>query len=83
MKDEYSSRGDALAVVQYNPDPVDGIKALPTADLVEVVRCWQCEYSYKVDERTPQYSCAHDKRAGCTQYLGSDDFCSYGERESE
>ena len=78
MTSDFISRGDALAVAQYNPNPVEGIKELPAADLVKVVRCWQCEFSYKVDKRTPQYSCSHDKRAGCTQYLGSDDFCSYG-----
>ena len=33
---DYISRGDALAVVQYNPNPVEGIKELPAADLVPV-----------------------------------------------
>lgn len=78
MREEYIARGDALAVVKYNPNPVEGIQELPAADLVEVVRCGNCEFSYKLDERKPQYACSHDKRTGCIQYLGSEDFCSYG-----
>lgn len=78
MNNEYIALGDALAVVQYNPDPVAGILELPAADLVEVVRCKDCAYAYQVDRRKPQYACSHDQRAGCVQYLGAEDFCSYG-----
>lgn len=57
------------------------IDSAPTVDAVPVVRCKDCLYSYKVDSREPKYDCRHICRWGCNQWLGSDDFCSYGERK--
>lgn len=47
---------------------------------VPVVRCANCFYAFKVDAREPMYDCSHLSREGCTQWVASDDFCSYGER---
>ena len=59
------------------------ISKQPEVDVVPVVRCKDCLYSYKVDSREPMYDCRHICRWGCNQWLGSDDFCSYGERKEE
>lgn len=53
------------------------------ADVVEVVRCKDCEWARKVDNREPMFRCVNICRDGCTQWLDSNDFCSYGERRSE
>lgn len=53
------------------------------AEEVPVVRCKDCLYSYRVDSREPLYDCRHLCRLGCTQWLSSDDFCSYGERKDK
>ena len=45
--------------------------------------CRECQYARKVDEREPKYKCVHICRDGCTQWLESNDFCSYGVRREE
>ena len=55
------------------------VEQTPTADVLDVVRCKDCLWSRKVDDREPKYSCVNICRYGCTQWLGSDDYCSYGE----
>jgi hypothetical protein len=47
----------------------------------EVVRCKDCKWSYEVDSREPKYDCRNPCRWGCTQWMDSNDFCSYGERK--
>ena len=60
----------------------EAIKAWNTIKpVVEIVYCKDCLYSQKVDNREPMYECNHICRMGCTQWLGSDDYCSYGERK--
>ena len=54
------------------------IKAVPSADAVEVVRCKDCKYYYYADNRIPSergWACAND---GC--YSSQNDYCSWGER---
>lgn len=46
----------------------------PTADVVEVVRCENCECRGKTGLRQV-YCYVHEK------YMAVDDFCSYGERK--
>ena len=55
----------------------------PAADVVEVVRCENCLFSREVDSKEPKYKCINICREGCTQWVGSDDYCSYGERSNE
>jgi hypothetical protein len=46
--------------------------------------CWECKWARKVDDREPKYRCVNICRDGCTQWLGSNDFCNYGEpREAQ
>lgn len=59
------------------------VENMPTVDAVPVVRCGDCEFSRKVDNREPMYKCVNICRYGCTQWVGSDDFCSYGERKDK
>lgn len=49
---------------------------LPTADVVEVVRCRECKYSSFI-KSCSKYLC----EKGCGKLKYSNDFCSYGERK--
>lgn len=55
------------------------VNQAPTVDAAPVVRCKDCLWSRKVDDREPKYTCKNICRYGCTQWLVSDDYCSYGE----
>lgn len=59
------------------------IDSVETVDAVEVVRCKDCLWSYRVDCREPRYACRNICRFGCSQWLDSNDFCSYGERRTD
>lgn len=50
------------------------VMTMPSADVVEVVRCKDCKY-YR--EMYKLCSCRHDK---WNVYLNEDDFCSRGEK---
>lgn len=70
---------DEKAVYDRLEDYQDKIKALPTADVVEVVRCKDCKY-YKQNPYSPD----EDMMCMCwCDWLPTDpdDFCSYGERK--
>ena len=69
-----------LAPIYLNADACEQIKHIPTADVVEVVRCKDCIF-YKTPDCmmyyeclicNAQYSCASDNS-----------FCSCGKRECE
>ena len=49
-------------------------------DAVPVVRCEECKHARQVDTKEPKYKCVHICRYGATQWLDSNDFCSYGEK---
>lgn len=51
----------------------------PTADVVEVVRCKDCKYCYKMGVSGLYWACKHPDRNpnGCSP----NDYCNYGERE--
>ena len=55
------------------------IEEIPAADVVEVVRCKDCEYFLKTEVNGNGFliCSATDKE------IFEDDFCSYGERRSE
>ena len=57
----------AEAVIEYAEN-------LPTADVVEVVRCAECRYASKCTDG--YYACKVDHRLAHDET----DFCSYGER---
>lgn len=50
---------------------------LPTADVVEVVRCKDCKYWQDNNNGYPHEEC----RWGKDETPDKDDFCSYGERK--
>ena len=52
------------------------IEKHPTADVVEVVRCKNCEYWQDNNGGYPNEEC----RWGKDETPNADDFCSYGER---
>lgn len=54
---------------------------IPTADVVEVVRCRDCKYA-TYDKSIDSYDC-HFWSGGHDQYTEANDFCSYGERSDE
>jgi hypothetical protein len=59
----------SLDAVDDGIDLVNGIKALPVADVVPVVRCKDCKYRDGTPGQ-PNILCAQ---------MHEDDFCSYGE----
>ena len=58
----------------------EDLKNLPTADVVEVVRCKDCKHGEIDDEDFPeQYLCRHHGSA----WNEGNHFCSYGERRED
>lgn len=54
------------------------VNRMPTADVVEVVRCKDCKYA-TYDKSIDRYDCRNWGSDG-DEYTEADDFCSYGER---
>lgn len=88
---EYIKREDVLKAVTYvgTAEPTDivpltlltaqkNIRRIPAADVVEVVRCKDCEHSSFV-KSCSKYEC----RKGFGTLKFSNDFCSYGERKTQ
>lgn len=82
---EYIKRDDVKsalngACVLYHTETIDRI---PSADVVEVVRCRDCEY-WKCNPNTDRYgSCKKVSYDDFEVVMEDDDFCSYGERKDE
>lgn len=75
----------SLDAVDDGIDLVNGIKALPAADVVPVVRCKDCKY-YKTSELLPPHKfCFRLRHPTENRSVGynfaADDFCSHGERK--
>ena len=69
---------DCLELVDYTKeDAIQCVKAIPAADVVEVVRCKDCLYS---TERYGHMECIHGVSYRNT-WNKPDFFCSYGERK--
>lgn len=78
-KTDYIKREDAIRIANqfwYKPDIAGGISELPSADVVEVVRCKDCKYFDRED-------CC--ERIGMMLYPEDVEqhYCSYGERKEE
>ena len=54
------------------------VGTVPTADVVEVVRCRECKY-YAAANR----QCDHPDGLYLTRAAGDDSYCSYGERRQK
>ena len=56
----------------------DMIRELPSADVVEVVRCADCKHSY---ESPAGWICSHGVCVDCV--VRDDFYCAYGERKDD
>ena len=63
---EYLIKDDALHVID----------SIPAADVVEVVRCWECKHC-----DPENHHCDHHMGTAAPLRRKPDDFCSYGKRE--
>lgn len=60
--------------------PFEHLSDIPTADVVEVVRCKDCEYGEVDDDDFPdQYFCNYEG----DKWNDGNHFCSYGERKEK
>ena len=90
MADEYIRKADAIDAVNHALDretilfsfvrkvAISALKKLPSANVVQVVRCKDCKHYYFADNRIPQ-----EQRYVCEisgEIWKPDSFCSYGER---
>ena len=90
---EYIDRGSALSDLDNGWFPQsmeytrgveiarDIIKSLPTADVVEVVRCKDCIHYYELEPVCLKIYSDGNVSADAWQERKPDDFCSYGERK--
>lgn len=62
---------------------IQAIKAPPTADVVEVVRCKDCAHiKQSISPLCPETNCfICDNPYGLKANVNENDFCSYGERK--
>ena len=95
---DYIKREDAIKAIvghlvpkQYDGDLVNAgfevaheiVDALPSADVVEVVRCGECEY-WKCNPNTDEYGvCKKVSYDDFEVVMDADDFCSYGEKKEQ
>lgn len=83
MSKEYIEREAAKKLFEddYNFDAATAIDRIPAADVVEVVRCKNCEY-YRQNEYSPD----EDMMCMCwCDWLPTDpdDFCSSGRKKTD
>lgn len=81
---------NAVDLGRWSLDPVDdiialakGVDKIPSSDVVEVVRCKNCAYSYweKQTPRTEAFICGNHN--GLYGEIDFNDFCSYGVRKED
>lgn len=92
---EYIERGAILQEMTTKPLPGDAqhlylamrniVKKAPTADVVEVVRCGECEHfhEYNVAGTKDPSGWGKCEQISMDVDLTINDFCSYGERKVE
>ena len=56
------------------------INSIPTADVVEVVRCLDCQWCEQVEGKNNVWSC-YCRRFRHSREVDVRDYCSYGERK--
>ena len=84
--DEISARESFQDVLAYMGSEVKRmLKKVPTADVVEVVRCKDCKYCFRyIRPNYERYECEYK---GCSDeavdYVDPTHYCSYGERKEE
>lgn len=82
---EYITKEQAIKALDHcelfedeREDIAEEINAIPAADVVEVVRCKDCESAYGKDIFNSIRWCNANGI-----YVGLDDFCSYGARKGD
>ena len=82
MDKEYIDRASAIKMIEEDlpevvyyrkEDAIECLECLPSADVVEVVRCKDCKHNVSG-------VCRHDF---ALNFMRDNDFCSYGERREE
>ena len=79
---DYIKREDAIKALEgwkISGEMILG--TVPSADVVEVVRCKDCKYA-TYDESIDRYEC-RNWGLDDDEYTEADDYCSYGERAEE
>lgn len=89
--DEYIKKQDAFDAITYLAGKASTrsayeavwksartLKKIPAADVVQVVRCKDCEYAVEISSSSSLRHCMFSHMAICP-----DDFCSCGERKDE
>ena len=80
METKWESGSDGAAAMEI-------VAATPAADVAPVVRCKDCAYSTLPSELTQRYgkqgtlTCHNMHAPSNRRNVGSNDFCSYGERK--
>ena len=76
---------DCLELAYYTKeDAIQCVKAIPAADVVEVVRCRECVHWKPIGSKAGNSFLDMEYIGGCefTKYCRREsDFCSYGERK--
>lgn len=74
------------SLIGISPDDVDfGVDEIPSADVVEVVRCRDCKWfnHYTMECESDDVATDHEGGASFSINFGPDDFCSYGQHKIE
>lgn len=88
--EKYIRESDAVQTVMEKPDMtpdekagiIRRLKAVPAADVVEVVRCGECKHYNDKLEMYSDYVCTIRHYCdGSPIIVGKDDFCSSGKRK--
>ena len=78
-------KNDCLELVYYTKeDAIQCVRAIPAADVVEVVRCRECVHWKPTGSKAGNSFSDMEYIGGCefTKYCRREsDFCSYGERK--
>ena len=87
MNKEYIDRASAIKMIEEDlpevvyyrkEDAIACLECLPSADVVEVVRCKNCGYRDGIEDICGNIYCRlHDGR------FDKDGYCNYGERRAE
>ena len=72
---------DGWAVSRSNVDCM--LKAMPSADVPEIIRCKDCKNSYKYHDLLYCDLLRTKWNKDYSMYVDADDFCSYGERKKD
>lgn len=83
---DYIKREDAIKKVWCyvdDRDAIDELEDLPTANVVEVVRCKDCKYNAKGDNEREFWNNLCRLRPLVYVPVSDEDYCSFGETKDE